>query len=168
MLSVRTLAAGAWAAALLVAVGCGGGPDKPVKVEGVVTLDGQPVDGATVMFNPLASNGRQATGVTGEDGKFRLTTYSTGDGALPGDYKVTIEKPTTAAAAGVQPGTDLSQIDMTKMMLQMKKESERNRKQRAKVTGGIPTVYGDLAKTPLKERVPPDGLVKVELQSKGG
>jgi hypothetical protein len=167
MIPARSLAAGAWAAALLVGLGCGGA-GRPVKVEGLVTLDGQPVGGATVIFNPLARDGRQASGVTGEDGRFRLTTYRVDDGALPGEYKVTIQKPTTTSAAGVEPGRDLSKIDMNKMMWQMKQESDKKKRQRAKVAGGIPTVYGDLSKTPLKERVPPAGLVKVELRSKEG
>src|SRR5713226_3122156 len=78
-------------AAVLAGSGCGGAK-KLVKVEGKVTLDGAPLDGAMVKFMPQGGSGQPATGLTGTDGKFRLTTYVTGDGALPGDYSVTITK----------------------------------------------------------------------------
>src|SRR5437868_14394834 len=82
----------ALAATLGVAgTGCGG-KDRPVKVEGVVTLDGNPVDSAVVLFNPVDAQGRQATGMTGSDGVFHLTTNAPGDGAIPGDYKVVVRR----------------------------------------------------------------------------
>ena len=74
------------AAATLLATGCGS-KNKLHKVEGTVTYDGKPLAGATVQFVPLDSNGTTANGMTGDDGSFRLTTHSTGDGAKPGDYK---------------------------------------------------------------------------------
>src|SRR5262245_40133458 len=75
---------------LLIAAGCNSG--KPVKVEGLVTLEGKPVEGATVTFNPQSDQGHIAAGRTGSDGTFRLTTFTSGDGALAGDYQVTITK----------------------------------------------------------------------------
>ena len=69
--------------------GCGKG--KTVKVSGVVTLDGQAVDGAMVKFVPLdEAKGMGAFGRTGSDGTFRLTTRNPNDGALPGEYKVLV------------------------------------------------------------------------------
>src|SRR5438046_2180107 len=68
---------------LLAQAGCGGAGGKPVKVEGVVTLDGKPLDRALVSFIPVAQGGHQANGQTGLDGTFHLTTYTSGDGALP-------------------------------------------------------------------------------------
>src|SRR5437773_10785720 len=78
-------------AAFLVLAGFGcGGKDQPVKVEGVVTLDGEPVEGAIVSFLPDEGGGRFAHGLTAKDGSFRLTTYKPDDGALRGDYRVTV------------------------------------------------------------------------------
>src|SRR5712692_350445 len=74
-------------AVILTAAGCGG--DKTVKVEGLVTLDGNPLPGATVSFMPVGE-GRAATGQTGADGSFRLGTFGTDDGALAGEYKVIV------------------------------------------------------------------------------
>jgi hypothetical protein len=78
---------------LLAAAGCGG-KYTPVPVSGVVTLDGKPVEGAVVTFYAIgdAKEGRQAQGETDKNGAFSLTTLKEGDGALPGEYKVVINK----------------------------------------------------------------------------
>jgi hypothetical protein len=68
----------------------------PVPVSGVVTLNGQPLDGATVMFFLIDSNGRAAVGTSDMTGRFQLQTYVSGStilpGALPGSYRVTVAK----------------------------------------------------------------------------
>src|SRR5436309_14322534 len=86
----------------VAAIGCGGA--KPVKVEGTVTLDGQAVQGATVIFYP-DNGGPQASGLTDADGVFHLTTFNTGDGAIPGTHKVTVTKQKTKddVTSGVKP-----------------------------------------------------------------
>jgi hypothetical protein len=79
---------------VLAAVGCGGGKYKPVPVSGVVTLDGQPVEGATVFFYAVGDDkeGRPASGSTDKNGAFHLSTLGTNDGALRAEYKVVIHK----------------------------------------------------------------------------
>jgi len=77
---------GVMALALLGAVGCA--KSDTVAVTGTVTLMGQPVDNAEVVFNP--KTGRFATGVTDASGRFSLSTAKPGDGAMPGDYVVTL------------------------------------------------------------------------------
>lgn len=72
---------------LLSLTGCGGSPYVPVT--GVVTLDGKAVEGAAVMFIPVADHHLPATGKTDANGKFTLKTNSA-DGAMPGDYLVTV------------------------------------------------------------------------------
>lgn len=78
--------------AVACTLGCGGslGP-PPVPVSGKVTLGGKPVEGATVTFLSTAG-GRSASGKTGGDGSFKLSTINTDDGARPGEYNVTIAK----------------------------------------------------------------------------
>lgn len=64
-----------------------------VPVSGVLTLDGQPVEGATVMFVPAKGGlyaGGAAAGKTDGKGKYTLTTFKPGDGAVPGTYTVVI------------------------------------------------------------------------------
>jgi hypothetical protein len=75
-------------ALLVLGSGCGG--SKPVKVEGKVSwTDGSPVKRTMVFFIPTdKDNGKEASGMTDDEGNFYLTTYSDGDGALPGTYKV--------------------------------------------------------------------------------
>lgn len=79
-------------------LGCGRAPDKwkaarpkVVPAQGVVQHQQRPVEGATVLFAPQ-DNGQAATGRTDAAGRFRLRTFESGDGAVPGVYKVVIHK----------------------------------------------------------------------------
>ena len=74
--------------ACVLAVGCGES-SKYAQVSGSVTLDGKPVENATVSFLPKGS-GRPAGGNTDANGVFELTTDNPGDGALAGRYIVTV------------------------------------------------------------------------------
>lgn len=77
----------------LVAVGCGGSNfPTPVPVSGKVLHKGKPVEGAKVTFLSKSEGARPASGRTNSDGEFALTTFRTDDGAIPGDYAVTIAK----------------------------------------------------------------------------
>lgn len=93
---------------LATVVGCsGGGALDTAVVTGVVTLDGEPVEGATVMFRPVTEGqGAPATGTTDASGKYTLTTVAVGEaagaagaGALPGEYYVGVSKTVSAAQA---------------------------------------------------------------------
>ena len=86
-------------AALSVLVGCGGETELggTAAVTGTVTHNGQPVEGATVTFSPTGE-GRAASGTTGADGRFTLTTLMADDGAMPGAYNVGISKTETQGA----------------------------------------------------------------------
>ena len=83
----------------MLLVGCGGS-DRPatVQVKGVVLYNGQPLEGADVVFTP--GTGRPATGRTNAQGEFTLTTFEPGDGALTGEHVVTIGKSESPAQAG--------------------------------------------------------------------
>jgi hypothetical protein len=82
-------------AAALVVAGCGpAGPDVQF-VEGVVTLDGKPLDGATVTFAAVDKTGMPAAGKTDAEGRFRLNATQGkkyGKGTVVGDYVVTVTK----------------------------------------------------------------------------
>jgi hypothetical protein len=72
-----------------------------------VTLDGQPVADAKVTFVPVnEGQGMSATGITDENGAFRLTAAVRGDvaaepsaGILPGDYYVGVVETISAEKA---------------------------------------------------------------------
>jgi hypothetical protein len=80
---------------ILAVAGCGGPKGIPTNyVEGLVTLDGQPLEDALVTFHPVASDGKTATGNADATGKYTLTTEGglPQKGALEGDYTVTVTK----------------------------------------------------------------------------
>ena len=159
---LRTLFFGPLALALLLGVyGCSGA-SKPVKVKGTVTLDGKPLPNGQVKFIPTAEKGREATGVTDADGTFQLETFSSGDGALPGDYKVTVEYQEPVSQTEVtapQKGQSMKAMwDATQ-----KKMKEQQKKPPKYV---VPPKYSDRKDTPLQQRVPPEGRVLFELRSK--
>ena len=80
--------------------GCTGNEMMPL--EGTVTLDGQPLEGAAIGFIP-AEGGRPATGKTDAEGRFTLASFTAKDGLPPGSYKVTVSKVETARAAEAAP-----------------------------------------------------------------
>jgi hypothetical protein len=73
--------------------GCGPRGPAVQPVEGVVTIDGNPLAGAMVMFWPVAG-GPPAAGSSNAEGRYVLTTPTAkaGAGALAADYAVTVEK----------------------------------------------------------------------------
>ena len=79
------------AACLIVSVvGCGSGVDTPPlgKVSGTVTLNGEPLDGATLEFLP--PNGRPSIGLTDAEGHYTLLFRADTPGALVGKHNVRI------------------------------------------------------------------------------
>ena len=80
---------------LVFSVGCGQSGPAVEYVQGVVTLDGAPLDGATVFFSPKGTaRTRVAAGLTQADGSFTLNTQGAkpGAGTAVGDYSVTVSK----------------------------------------------------------------------------
>jgi uncharacterized GH25 family protein len=83
---------------LFIFNGCGGSNEyETTPVSGVVTCQGKPVANATVNFTPVpdesraaGQRGRVALGLTDKDGRFTLTTYQDGDGAIVGKHVVTV------------------------------------------------------------------------------
>src|SRR5581483_10021007 len=65
------------AAFTVLSAGCGGGEFPVAKVSGRVTLNGQPVDKVSVMFQPIAAEGKLNSGmgsygITDTDGRYTL------------------------------------------------------------------------------------------------
>ena len=88
----------------LLMMGCAQpqGPERPTTyaVSGTVTHNGNPVEGATVNFQS-ATGANGAVGTTDATGKYTLTTFAAGDGAVPGEYKIKIVKFEGAAKTDV-------------------------------------------------------------------
>lgn len=81
-------------------LGCGdAGSDQPELglVKGVVSIDGEPLDGASITFYP--DSGRQATATTDADGNYELIYIRTTKGCKLGHNKVVISTLTEAEDA---------------------------------------------------------------------
>ena len=75
-------------------MGCGGHYLKTEPVQGTVTLDGVPLDGASLMFTPKDGSGNASYGFTDAEGKYKLQTLQglPDAGTTSGDYTVAITK----------------------------------------------------------------------------
>jgi hypothetical protein len=87
--------------------GCGKRISVPstVPVSGVVKYKGKPLQGIRVTLHSQtesAKSGFIPTGQTGPDGKFSLSTGAPGNGAPPGTYVVTFEKPEIGSPASTK------------------------------------------------------------------
>lgn len=87
------------AAFCLLAVGCGESLPRTIPVRGKVTWQGKPLGTGSVTFTPVESDAgaplRPARGVLNPDGTYRLSTFRTYDGAMPGQYAVVVTSYTT-------------------------------------------------------------------------
>jgi hypothetical protein len=88
-----------WACGLLAALFCiGCGPrnnphfEKTIPISGKVTLgNGSPLRGGLITLHPKDTTKGESRGTIGKDGRFTLGTYKISDGAMPGQYTVTVE-----------------------------------------------------------------------------
>ena len=71
-------------------------------------MGNEPLAGATVMFNPVASGGSGAIALTDEQGHYKLTTFDSGDGAVAGEYRVAFVKTIYPKQEGVDPMVAMS------------------------------------------------------------
>jgi hypothetical protein len=114
-----------------------------VKLAGVVTLDGKPAANLLVTFLPEDGFGQKAEGWTDANGIFQLTTSAENDGACPGDYKVVVQGDERVLTARRHPAKPPSSFR------------------------DLSAKYSDPGKTILRQRVPPEGRVRLELKSEG-
>ena len=143
-------------------VGCGGGNDNWSKdrpqtseVQGKVTLDGAPVEGATVSFSSVGEKSIGAVGMTDSAGEFSLRTYEPGDGAVPGKHKVTVIK---AKSEGGDPSYyDVNSPNYGK---EVPPEAE------PKTVYIVPEKYGNFETSGLEVEVTADGPNEITLELK--
>ena len=77
--------------------GCSGGDGfKTARVTGQVVCQGQPVGGVAIVFTPVVDDsnatlsGKGANGNADESGRFTLSTYKMGDGAIVVKHRVSV------------------------------------------------------------------------------
>jgi hypothetical protein len=137
---VRLLGAMILAAAL---TGCGRGPARPAvfPAGGIVRYQGHPLSGAQVSFL-VPGVPRLSTGITDEQGRFTLTTFEPGDGAVAGDQVVIVSLPRERAKSD-------SEQDYAAAMQALRKPVAQRRGPAAK--------YANPATSGLRETVTADG-----------
>lgn len=156
-----TLVVNAILAPLLVGMtGCGDPGIGAVKVSGTVKLDGAPVRGASVIFNP-DQGGQAAAGLTDAEGKYKLTTEKAGDGAVPGSYKISItknENETLDLPTKVDPN-DSKSMDAIYSKIDTRKKQ--------KSTNVIPEMYANPKGSGLSAEVKGSGTNNFDFELKG-
>lgn len=139
--------------ALIFVSGCGeGGGATTVKVKGVVMAGGKAVDGAVITFYSK-SGGEAASGRTDAEGKFQLTTRKPNDGAVPGDYIVTVAKSggeTEAVSYDPSKGGAMSPDYIKQMQNAAKAKKEP-------VKGSLPAKYASIKDSGLVRTVTESG-----------
>ena len=115
-----------------------------VPASGKVTYKGAAVEGAIITFVPEGS-GRPATATSAAGGVFSLTTVDA-TGAMPGKYKVTVDKVEYGAGGSSS----------------MEAASSGNAAE-GTVKRALPAKYAEAASTPLAIEVPSGGKKDIEL-----
>ena len=138
---------------LLLFIGCAEKRkySKTEMVEGIVTLDGVPVEGAEVIFYPMTDSGESATGKTDTGGHYTLSSMkgAPGKGTTAGDYSMTVSKWVVEELA--EPYIDYAQDALIKF-----KSEEK-----------LPAIYTDIKDSPLKATVAPGkNVIDLPLDSK--
>jgi hypothetical protein len=141
-----------YGASIVVAVGllsgCGSGSSGQLPVNGIVTMDDQPLDGAAVTFFPEEKTGAVGgSAMTGNDGKFVILGPKGERGLVPGTYKVTVSKRKGGAV------TD-------EPVIAAPSEAELR-------ADDLPAIYSDRNQTKLSYAVTGDGQpIEIKLSSK--
>lgn len=133
--------------------GCGGEDTglNTVPVTGTVTLNGSPVEGATVTFSPKDASGKAASAVTDSSGNFALQTMVAGDGAVPGSYGVMITKMDAAASSIPEDRSQMTPEQQQEMMRAMRGQGPSAPKSL------LPQQYGAVETSGLTADVTEDG-----------
>ena len=148
-----TAAAACRMSLLLVVPGVAGCSRDFLPVEGIVLVDGKPVENGTgLLFCPLDKPGRPATGRVGADGRFTMQSGPR-EGVMRGRYKVAISNSTNTVEQPVFDG------EASPWSPEFQKYEQRLREFLAQPArpGMIPVAYSSMVSTPLEWRVPEDG-----------
>jgi hypothetical protein len=105
---------------LALLAGCGShdkAPAKLVLVSGKLTMGGNPLPGAGVIFVPIKDTvGTGASGVTDAEGKFTLIHQAQKPGIEPGTYAVTFSKMAMKDGASIPAGKTAADVDAVQMI----------------------------------------------------
>jgi hypothetical protein len=125
--------------------GCGRRLPPVAAVSGSVTIDGRPVSGGIVMFHP--GRGRSAVGTTDAAGRYTLTTFRPGDGAILGRHTVTIDAREDTEGPALRPMSAEEEFQKAEQLFPT----------HPRVRWVVPERYSVEATTPLEAIVEPTG-----------
>lgn len=104
-------------AGTLACAGCSDGKIATNMVEGTVTLDGQPLDGAMVMFAPKKKDdgAQSAYALTDKSGRYVLQTNlgRANAGTTAGEYAVTFSKDVAEPTGQKETDSEGNTVDVT-------------------------------------------------------
>lgn len=131
-----------------------------VPAEGVVTFNGAPVEGATVLFAPktVGTEAGSASALTDKNGKFKMTTLDPGDGLFPGDYYVTVSKDR------VEGGPTLEDAKLSHDEYEAKAATGAFKQVTIRE---LPAKYADINESGLGLTIPPEGKKDISLALEG-
>ncbi len=136
-------------------IGCG--PKKPetYPVEGVVTLNGEPVEVVLEFYSPTGT--QPAFARSDQTGEFSVSTFGKGDGAMPGEYQVVV---TTSTDAGAGKGPDTT-------ALPDEDPAESSPEDLEVSSADIPKIYTQRSTAPITVNITPEGdnNLQIELES---
>ncbi len=118
--------------------------DGLVPAQGIVKLNGVPVENAAVSFLPADTSGqvRPATSTTDAKGRFSMMTLNPGDGVYPGEYNVSIQKKVYEGEM-----TETEQQGSSRPLITDTRT----------VTEYLPAQYADIKTSGLKVTIPANG-----------
>ena len=125
----------------LIVVGAGCSNRVSVyPVEGIVKYNGKPMQGGgTIAFVPLGKQeGKTAAGEIDQNGNYKLTTYTPGDGSMAGEFRVVIIQVTDQEPESTEDGQAPAKAGTS-----------------VPVAARIPLGYADHYNSPLKAKVEP-------------
>ena len=125
-----------------------------VKASGTLTHEGNPVEGATILFAPAPGSPqdiRAASAKTDASGRFTLMTLIPGDGAFPGTYHVTVSK-TESTGGSIVEGSDVNNP---------KFKDDRTR------IDYLPQKYKNVETSGIEITIPPKGTKTLEIKLEG-
>ena len=136
-----------------LAVGCSKkDPNAPelLGVDGVVTLDGQPLEDAVICFRPIGTTrGTEAFGRTDANGHYALESRHLGEGTPVGEYRVMISKLVMPDGSPLPDSKDFDPMTTrTREILPGRYSNREHSELRATVPEGGDTINFDLTTKP--------------------